>query len=319
MDADGPGLLGQPDDVLLDVFAGGHHQVRHLVGDDHDERQPFRDVGRFVVRVDLQPPEDFVASEVVVAVDVTHADFGQQAVAFLHLVDGPRQDRLGLFHVRDDRVHQVWQPPVTRQLDHLGVDHQHPHVVRPARHQHAANDRVEAHRFPGPRPPGDQQVRHLRQINHQWVARNVLAQEHRDVHPVRLVAGFFDHVADADDLPRLVGHLDADGVLARDRCDDPHAGHPQPDRDVVGQPRDLRQPQAGLQLDLILGDHRAGFDLDDADVVSEFGERLFEQPRLAADFVQLFVVGNVVAGGEQIDRRQRVHPAVAGGFRQSVE
>ena len=39
VDADRPALLGEADDVLLDVLAGGHHEVGHLVGDDHDERQ----------------------------------------------------------------------------------------------------------------------------------------------------------------------------------------------------------------------------------------------------------------------------------------
>ena len=32
-------LLSQTNDVLFHVFAGGHHQVSHLVGDNHNEWQ----------------------------------------------------------------------------------------------------------------------------------------------------------------------------------------------------------------------------------------------------------------------------------------
>ena len=40
VDADGPGLLGDAGDALLDVAGRDHHQVVELVDDDDDERQP---------------------------------------------------------------------------------------------------------------------------------------------------------------------------------------------------------------------------------------------------------------------------------------
>ena len=39
VDADGPGLLGDAGDRVLDVAGGHHHQVVELVDDDDDERQ----------------------------------------------------------------------------------------------------------------------------------------------------------------------------------------------------------------------------------------------------------------------------------------
>ena len=52
-----------------------------------------------------------------------------------------------------------------------------------------------------------------------------------------LPLALFDHFAQADQLPLVVGHFDADGVLAGDRRDDAHARHAQGDGQVVGQAR----------------------------------------------------------------------------------
>ncbi len=49
VNADRPRLLREANDVLLDFFAGRHHQVGDFVGDDHDERQMTRDGGAFLV------------------------------------------------------------------------------------------------------------------------------------------------------------------------------------------------------------------------------------------------------------------------------
>ena len=69
---------------------------------------------------------------------------------------------------------------------------------------------------------------------------------------------------------------------------------------------DLRQPQAGFELDFVLGDDRAGFDFDDADVEAEVLERLFENLRLAADFLLVLLVADVFVRQQQIERRQLV-------------
>ena len=55
----------------------------------------------------------------------------QQLVALLHLVHGPGQDRLGLLHVLDDRVHQVRDLAVLAQFEPLRVD-QDQLALRPA-------------------------------------------------------------------------------------------------------------------------------------------------------------------------------------------
>ncbi len=60
----------------------------------------------------LQPLHQLFFAELVVDADVPHAGAGQQGVPLFHLLDGPGQDRLGLAHVGDHRVHQVRQRAV---------------------------------------------------------------------------------------------------------------------------------------------------------------------------------------------------------------
>ena len=109
MDTNRPALLGQPNDVLLDLLARGHHHVGDLVRDHHDERHSRRNgVGLFLAfRVD--PLEQFRAAQGVVLREVPDAGSGQQGITLFHLVDRPGEDCLGLLHVGDDRVHQMRQ------------------------------------------------------------------------------------------------------------------------------------------------------------------------------------------------------------------
>ena len=87
----------------------------------------------------------------------------------------------------------------------------------------------------------------------------------------------------------IVGDFDADRRLAGDRGHDAHAGDGQRDRQVVGQAHDPRDAQAGLELDLELGDHRAGVDLDHADLIAEIEQGPLEQhgPGVDLGFVLL--------------------------------
>ncbi len=119
-----------------------------------------------------------------------------------------------------------------------------------------------------------------------------------------LLADAGDHVAQPDDVAVVVGDFDADGRLAGDRGHDPHAGHGQGDRQVVGQAHDPRDPQAGLELDLELGDHRAGVDLDDADLIAEIEQGPLQQhgPGVDLGFVLLDREGR--RGLEHLHRRQ---------------
>ena len=102
------------------------------------------------------------------------------------------------------------------------------------------------------------------------------------------------------------GHFDADGVLAGDRGDDADARHAEGDGQVVGEAGDFREAEAGFELDFELGDDRAGFDFDDADVEAEVLEGLFQDLGFAADFFLLLFVDDFFVRQQQFERRQLV-------------
>ena len=157
--------------------------------------------------------------------------------------------------------------------------------------------------LPVPVRPAIKQVRQRGEIDGHRVARDVLAQVDRDAHLLGLAVGLLDDLAEADDLPRGVGHFDADGVLAGNGRDDADARHAQGDGQVVGQAGDLAQPQPGLELDFELGDDRAGLDFYDTDIEAEVAEGLLEDLGLAADVFLLLVEVKSLAGQEQFDAR----------------
>ena len=144
----------------------------------------------------------------------------QVLVPLVHLVAGPRQQRLGLVHVGDDRVHQVRDLLVLGQLHLLGVDEEHLDLVGPLGHQDRQDHRVQADRFAGTGAAGDQQVGHVGEVEHQRLALDVLAQVEGDLALPRAALDPLDHLAQADHRPAVVGDLDADGRLAGNRCHD---------------------------------------------------------------------------------------------------
>ena len=306
MDADGPALLCQSDDVLLDLLAGGHHHVSDLVGDDDDKRHRRGDRRRLLVGLRSDPLDELVAAERVVVGEVADAHLCQEGVALLHLLHRPGEDRLRLLHVGDDRVHEMGERLVGRQFDHLRVDHQHPHLVGAAGHDHREDERVETHALARAGPTGDEEMGHRGHVDDHRIARHVLAEEQRDLERLRLGLRLLHHLPEANQLPGCVGHLDADRVLPRDRGDDPDARHAQGDRQIVGEVDDFRQAQARLELDLVLRDDRAGLDLDDADLESELGEGLLEHPRPLPHLVLLLVLPQMLRGEEELERGEHV-------------
>ena len=316
VDAHRPALLGQANDVPFDLFGGGHHQVGHLVGHDDDVRHVRGDVLPLLVVHGANAIKQLLAAQLVVDAYVTHARPGQEPDGAFHLLDGPAEDRLGLPHVGHHGVHEVRDGLVGAQLDHLRIDQQQPDFVGPAGHEDRDDDRVQTDALARAGAAGDEQVRQRGEIDDHRAAGHVLAEEDRDPHGLDAAVGLFHHLAEADELPLGVGHLDSHRVLAGDRGDDPHARHPQGDRQVVGQPGDPAQSQPRFELDLELGDHRAGLDLDDADVEAEVGEGLFQDLGLPPDVLLLLVEGERLAGQEQIDPRKLVidRPAAPVGF-----
>ena len=72
-----------------------------------------------------------------------------------------------------------------------------------------------------------------------------------------------EHVAEGDDRAALVGHLDADERLARDRGQDADGARGEREREVVGELRDPVDLDALGDVDLEQRDGGTGYPVDD--------------------------------------------------------
>ena len=225
VDAGGARELGDPDDRLLDVTRGDHHQVGELVDDDEQVGVGRDDPLGARQRLDLAG-----AHGLVEVVDVLEPERGEVVVARVHLAHDPLQRLGGLLGVGDDRGDEVRDALVGGELDPLGVDEDHPHLVGRGAHQDRGDHRVDEARLAGTGGTGHEQVRHLGEVGDDVAALDVLADAHD--HRVVVAAGRLaaQHVAEADLLAVGVGDLDADRGLAGDRAEDAHVGG----RDGVG-------------------------------------------------------------------------------------
>ena len=203
VDADRARLLGDADDRVLDVGRRDHHQVGELVDHAQDVGQR-RLVAALRARVELGQG--------------ARAGERHVRVALLHLAHEVLQRRGGLARRGDHRREQVRDRVVVVELDLLGVDEHHADLVRRGAQQDRGEHRVDRARLAGAGRAGHEQVRHLGQVGADRAARHVLAEPHGERRPVR--RRLLEDVAEVDDPPARVRHLDADGLLAGDRRED---------------------------------------------------------------------------------------------------
>ncbi len=199
-----------------------------------------------------------------------------QLVAALHLAHDVGEDRRRVLHVGDDRREQVRDALVVVELDLLGVDQDHPQVVRRRAQQHRGEEGVEAHALAGAGGSGDQEVGHPGQVDVDRLAAEVQAEpRHQRAGVRRELAG---DVAERDQRRLGVRHLHADGLLARDRRDDAQLlARGEGVGEVVAQRGDAADLGAGGQLQLVAGDARAADRVGDLGLDAEVPERLLQE------------------------------------------
>jgi hypothetical protein len=159
-----------------------------------------------------------------------------------------------------------------RELDLLRIDQDHAHVVRRRPQEDRSEHRVDRTRLARAGRARDQQVRHLGQVGADRAARDVLAEPHGDRRPVR--RGLLEDVAEVHDPPPGVGDLDAHGLLARDRRQDPDVRRGERVGEVVLELGDLRDLDPGREAQLVARDVRPGDHPDHARLDPEVPERL---------------------------------------------
>ena len=190
----------------------------------------------------------------VVAGDVAEARLRQHVVAALHLLHGPRQGIRRLARLGDHRCQQVRQAVVLPELDPLGVDEDHPHLIGRGPHEQRRDDRVDARRLARAGRSRNEHVGHRGQVEHDLAARDVLAHRHFErVHGVGCGLGGQD-VAERDQVTVGIGNLDADRRPAGDRREDPDIGGGHGVGDVLVERRDARHLHARSQLQLVTRD-----------------------------------------------------------------
>ena len=142
-------------------------------------------------RVARRVPERLALQHLAVEVaHVARAVGLEQGVAALHLADRPLEHPRGLLVVGDDRMPEMGQVLVHRQLDHLRVDHQEPQVLLVLIVvDQRRDDRVDADRLAGAGRAGDEEVRHLGQVGDDRPALEIEARAPPAAAAPRLTTG----------------------------------------------------------------------------------------------------------------------------------
>ena len=157
MDTRGPRHLRQTLDARLNLFARYHHQVGHLVDDDHDVRQDLglklfglkHRLACVVIKSGLNRAREHLAlgqslaDAAIIPIDIAHAHFGHLAIAFFHLAHDPFQGNNRLFRVGHNRGKQVRNAVINTQFKHLGVNHDQAAFVRGQTIQKRQDHRVD--------------------------------------------------------------------------------------------------------------------------------------------------------------------------------
>ena len=164
MDAGRSRQLGDPRDLLLDLYRSLKHQVGQLVDDEHDVRHPVA-AGVFLV----------------VRGDISGVGASEQAIPAIHLARRPIQRVEDLRRVVHDRYDEMRHAVESGEVDPLEIPDQDPHVVGSGLKEQACQDRPDANALPRAGLAGDQEVRKLRQIRDDRPARNVLPECHREL------------------------------------------------------------------------------------------------------------------------------------------
>ena len=176
---------------------------------------------------------------------------GSPAVAFEHFNDRPLQRAGRLLRVGDDGDIQVGYAVIYAQLDHLGVDHDEPDLVRTRLVKKAQDEGVHAHGFARSGGTGDEHVRELRYVADDTIAADVLAESEAELRLCGGELGRLEDIAEVDGADYFIGDLDADSRDLVRYGRDTDVDDAERQRKVSRKVRDPRELYALLKLDII--------------------------------------------------------------------
>jgi hypothetical protein len=240
-------------------FWRDHHQVAELL--DHAQ-----DVGQRALALPHAHP--------VQLVQAACARRAHQRVALLHLADQVREDVGRHARTGHDRGQQMRDQVVVVELDLLGIDEHEAHVVGRGAEQDRGQHGVDAAGLPGTGGTRHEHVRLLGEVGADRLAGDVLAEPDGERRPA--ARRLLEDVAEVNHPGHLVRDLDAHGLLARNRRQDPDVRGRQRVGQVVLQLGDLRHLDARGEPQLVAGDPRPGDGAHHGRVDTEVAERLHE-------------------------------------------
>ena len=290
VDACGTGFLGDSRNKLLDLLADDHHHVGKFVDDHHDERQGFQFrafllvVRQVLIRFPGRIEQWFtccgcIPNLTVVASQVAYSQARQQPIPALHFRHTPAQRVGRVFHIGDHRRQQMRNTIIDAQLKHLGVDHDETNFFGSGFQQHAQYHGVDAHRLAGTGCAGHQQVGHLRQIGHHWIAANIVTQRQGQGRRRVLEHPGVQHLTEPDHFPLFVRYFDPHYRLARNHLNHANTEDRQGTGKILRQIGNLADLDAGRGFYLKPGNNRPWVNLDHFHGNAEIREFFFQQPR----------------------------------------
>ena len=95
-------LLSQTYNVLFNVFSSSHHQVGKFICHNHDVRHMRR---RIVFECRAKSFANLFFGKIIEAGNMSNTSFCQKLVTLFHLLHGPCENCLCLFHVGHNRMH----------------------------------------------------------------------------------------------------------------------------------------------------------------------------------------------------------------------
>ena len=147
------------------------------------------------------PPSGRRAHLAVVAADVAHPQRRHQPVAPVHLHDAPAQRVRRMLHVRHHRREEVRNALVHRQLQHLRIDHDHPHVGAGRLVEQAQDHRVDGDRLAGAGGARHEEVGACSPDPPPPAVPRCPCQAQREMGGVGVVLAGLEHIAQDHDSP----------------------------------------------------------------------------------------------------------------------
>ena len=140
--------------------------------------------------------------------------------------------------------------------------------------EQGSDDGVQTNRLTLTGGTGNEQVRNLRQIHHEHLVGDGLAQRDRQLHLGFLELLGVQDALHAHDVCLGIRHLDTDGSLARDRSDDTDTQGSEAQGDIILQVLDLGDAHTLGRLNLVESDGRAHGGTDGLDLYAEVAQHL---------------------------------------------